>query len=413
MTAEQPSDQPPLKRSLREYEQTRLSEHMTKVSSQKYLTKWFVLYRRGDPAIKRKVGLSPLLTHFPEEMSLAETIVKSEVGVDQEGKIYHPQWRWTNSISEGANIWTPIQRGRNYQLNPPKTKEYRALNLDEIMKGVDVALRRSEKIWQKYSPGGQEVEKTAAAFSFINEQRQDISKAPKLTEQELKEIQMESALFVHRYGWDRSPVKDKQKVAGMLPKGFTDKRGRGNTLAAASRLFAAELALTRREHGLTEIARKFLADTELLRFEREMTRIHLEQAIGQLSLIQKTAVLADPTFQQKPAEDQLSAAKAVYEELTEISRGFTQNVAVRPYLLGTRKAIEHFGTLHLPEGTISRKLQDKRTKPTVHEYLKQGDFVAAKALLAHCQTFLQKILDVHADYQTVKRFKSSRVEHYE
>ncbi len=104
-----------------------------------------------------------------------------------------------------------------------------------------------------------------------------------------------------------------------------------------------------------------------------------------------------------PGEEKGQRAESIFIQLQDISGGILKYVRVRPYLLGARKAIEHFGTYSLPEGTIAETLQKKRTRPTVRQYLQEGKFDEAKSLIGYCGGFLQKILDIHENYLTVKK----------
>lgn len=379
---------PEKERNLIEYRETRINQIVANSRDPEWRSRHFTFLISGDDETQRRHAL-PVLVPF------------SDVGVDCEGRIYIPRWVEVDHIEEGAIIFGPTQRGRDYAKNPPKTKRYRQLRYDHVLAGVDVALRRSETIRDKYrlehpqpdNPLGdnKEAEQLIKGLELVAQLRRRAMNLSKISEQDLLELARQNAEYLTEYGLINPKSADKKRIREMLLKGFEDRTGRVNPLAAFARTFSIEVNWRKRlENAFPNILNKYANNAEMLRFERDKARWMLNQSIDELR-----AIVDNPQF---------SEARSRYKELSLVSRVLTQ-VRVKPYLLGAYVAVIQFGTRRLPEGTLMRKIQERRMARgvlSVADLLRVGDFDKARDKLIFNINYLQKILDLHADYQTVK-----------
>lgn len=348
---------------------------------------------------------------------------RSNITFDAEGRIFHSFWVTRKSIDKGSKIFGVLQKGRDYYNNPPH-KQLRECKTVYIRSGVDVALRRSEEIRDRYrvevgeSECGEEARQMLDTLHFLEGLKEKASHIGRFNTVELNNLQGEITEFLKGFAFDRVQQLDKQKIGNMLLGGLLDRRKRKNYLVAMYKIFNCTLAARRRlEYDLPAVAFKYTLDCQTLEASREINRQRLRWAIFHTSLLLNSQTLWQENQQEEACVEK---ARAIYTDLQNISTELCK-IKLRPYVLGARKTIEHLGTRMLPEGvdhktqerkkTISRILQDKRAErgiPTVRDYLKQGDFTSAKSLIEQNQKILQKILDIHADYKTVKpsgRFK--------
>lgn len=380
------------------YQEARLHNHLARVNTEQYRWRKFVFFRSNDPASQRIALLIPLGRLLPDGQ-LSEKASQSSIRIDPEGRIYHSQWQKARIIPREAVIWTPVQPGRDYHSNPPKKDLYQ-LTFPEISKGVDVALRRAEKIAQRYANTGSEERQTDQMLRFLTERREGIDRISQLTPEQLLVIQEKGAEVIMAQGLDRAKKADKKRIAKMLIRGFTDKRDQGSTLAADSRDLSIKFSAVRERQAHSSIYEKFTADCELLSLARTVSRESLTLSVENFTTI--AGKLSDD-LNNLPDEERQKIARDLFKQLQTTARIMLKEACVRPYLLGARKAVEIMQTHYLPEGTMARALQDRREQPTVYQLLKERKHAEAAGLLRFCSNFLQKILDLHQDYLTVKK----------
>lgn len=315
------------------------------------------------------------------------------VRIDDEGRLYQPRWSETGKIKPDYKILGKSQSWRNYSENPPKRKLYQKLTFDYVRAGVDVALRRSTKITGKYrvesSGENREALQVLSVIDHLSKLRQEAMRLEELSEEDLQKIVDENAAFIADQGLLNPKSASKKHIRDLLLRGFLDKNGNKNFLTVYSRLFATELAVRKRLEGaFPPTLIKYSANSEILRFERDLTRKYLERVISDL-------------------ENQ-----STLKDLRKLSYQMLNRVRVRPYSLVARVAIINFGLIDLPENTIAGKVQQTKrrlNKPTVADYIRAGDKDKARELLEQTRLMFQKVLDVHQNYLTVKPAKKTQM----
>lgn len=371
-----------------------------------------------EPEKDREARISQIVANAPNQRSRYKTFFMSgdvetkrrralltsttyRFGMDSEGRIYIPRWLEVHHIEEGAIILGPVQRGRDYPKNPPKTKQLHQLYLDYIPAGIDVALRRTITIRDKYRlekpqpekllEDNKEARQMIKGLELVAQLRQQTMNLSEITEEDLLEYAEKIDAYLTECGLNNPRLADKKRIREMLLKGFKDKTGKVNPLAIFTRTFSVEVNLRKRlENAFPNILTKYSNDAEMLRFERDKTRWVLSQSLEELKRI---------------------AENPQYQEISLVSQRLLSQVRVRPYLLGAYVAVYQLGTHFLPEGTSMRKIQERKRAQgllSVRDLLMEGDFVGARAKLEFITKFLQKILDLHADYRTVKASEERR-----
>ncbi|MFH0937572.1 MAG: hypothetical protein V1808_04775 [Candidatus Daviesbacteria bacterium] len=397
--------------SIEKYHQDRLQDALAKINTPPWRKKNLTFFISDDKETTRRAALRPLYPQAPNFYKGLPT-----VRLDEEGRLYYSWWREAKTIEEGAKILGPKQKWRDYAQNPPKNKTYYQLYFVEISKGIDVGLRRAEEIRDQYrirtvdEKENKEARQVMETLDYLTTLRHEAMRIPELSEQDLKNLVNQNAEFLNQTGLLGARLKDKEKISQMLLKGFTDSLGRKNYWAAYSRIFSVEYAARRRlEIAFPAILGKYTANAEILLFERDITRRFLGQINRRLANLESLEAFQDPNFGQRPKEEWIKDAREIYKQLRTLSRGLLIRVRVRPYLLGSRRAVEIFGTFPLSEETIAGRVQKRHQdqgRPTVTDYLGRGDFASAKKWIEYTrESIFQKILDVHEDYQIVKKSK--------
>lgn len=339
---------------------------------------------RGDRETQQRAALPVLNPAFavgdPEKAAPHLTRVSSE------GQLYPPRWLPRSEIPEEAIILGRFQLGRNYSLSPPK-KHFVELEMSYVIGGLEPAVRQSEHIARNYrvedgqSPG--ETNQLLEVLRRAAQLRIFADRLPSLTEEDLKKIVTQNIDFLEKTGLIRARAADKQRMAQMLMKGFTDEAERKNPLAAYMRIFSVSLAARKRlERVVPYILSKQVLNLEMLKFERDLARSTLQDSVDKLQEPQTTVSLLQ-------ISQDLLAIKA------------------RPYLPAARKAVEHFGVSDLPKRSINAQVAKKRLEPTVAVYAKEGKFKEARDLINKVQDMLQLVLEKNADYQNVRPSKKN------
>lgn len=373
-----------------------------------YRKRSVTLYREDDPETKHLASLPCLAPHL------------NSVLVDIEGDPYLLRWQRAKIPREYKILGAKPQVGRDYAENPPKTKISKRLIYARFPKGIDVLLRGINSILSGYlverGVEASQVEQTKAVLVHLLMLKVYMASFRQLSGEDLDRIAKDNTKFLEDNRLLKPQSPEKQKIQELLQRGFRDSRNRKNYFAALSRLYGIELAIVKRHATFSAILTKYPGTLRVVEFTRSSTRLALEQAYGALEELVSKPAFTIPRFNQQPREVWLEEARSAWRVLRDISYLFIRCVEVRPYVLVTRKAIEHFGTMDLPEGTIGAKVQDSRRKhdiPTITDYLKDGDFEGARQLIEKVRRMIKKTLDVHADYKTVKPSRKTPKAHNE
>ena len=172
--------------------------------------------------------------------------------------------------------------------------------------------------------------------------------------------------------------------------GFYDSKGERSNIAAIYRTFGLEYAIRRRLEGaFPPTLVKFAAITEVLFFERELTRLRLLDAIQTINEVQTESQSLDASW-----------------KLEGVAVRLWRNIRVRPYLAKARRA-----TINLGIGSISdpkwdeyrRWRQQTRGFRSAGDYIRRGEKLKANLVMDVTKRMLQKVLDTYEDYTQVKK----------
>lgn len=380
------------------FQAQRMARILSNPDSPRYRARTFTFYREADPETEQRTQLNPLAAGI------------SSILLDPEGTPYLLIWHQTKGINaQEYVIFGPRQKWRDYRDNPPK-KIFQKLTFSQFPLGLEGALRAAETIRDRNRPIARpeavEVNQMVAALERLRGVLVQRSRFRDLTPSEFDKIIEDNWEFSYAQRLNRARNPQKQRIHQMFTRGFYDSEGRKSSLAADSRAFSLELNIRRRLESTRPILTKFATISEILNFERTISRLQLEHTRELLENLSKKAIFADPEFSQRNPREIRDAATSVRWNLGSVTIPLYYRLRLRPYVLGARKVLEHLGGMPLPDGTISRKLQQKREEnkiPTFLDHLQAGNYVEAKAILEQCQAIIQRVLDANADYQTVKK----------
>lgn len=394
--------------------EARIERILRNVNNPTWRGRAFTFYRHTDPETERRTHLLLLNPNY------------DGIKVDLEGIIYFTNWRLTTKIGPDYQIFGRTQRGRDYHLNPPKTKTLKRLTYPKFSDGIEVAIRGAMEVRDRYRLGnpseGGEAWQMVAAMDKMSQLRAEVVNFPDLTDEDLAGIVTENIKFAHEYGFEQPRLREKQTLTQLLPRGFSDVRGRKNPLAAHSRLFAMELAIRKRLEGaFPAILGKYATTVEVLSYEREFTRITIKEADGLLA-----RVLERPSISPQSLE------------LGRTSFLLGHKVRVRPYTTEARQVVENLGITDLLEGTQAAAHQQRRkelsfvyryydiVEPekripkeeleelqrqgqllTVVDFLKLGDLRSAKELIEVSRPLLRRVLDVNSSITSASSLTTS------
>lgn len=366
--------------------QERVGQAVARATTHKWRRRRFTFGIDNHEDVYRS-RLPVLVPHHPDFHRFVYQPPLNSVRVDPEGVVYHPRWIPVTRFSPGAIIFGRKQPGRDYSQNPPLSKQQLKISFDQIPAGVDVALRRAENIQARYQPGadpeGNQTLQMLEVLDQLVELKIQATDLKSLDATALDQIQKTGAEFTERVGLDGARSPHKQRVVQDIIRGFVDSSGKKNFIAAYARLLSAETQARRSlEIDFPTIISRYSLNSELLRFERDVTRVIILGEIRRLNNL-------------------LSAPFLRLTDLQMISQRLL-GIRVRPYVLGARKVVEHLGVLPPPSGSISFEIARRRVEPTVRGYLQAKDIDGIKHLLAESSWVLQRVLDVHEHYQTTK-----------
>lgn len=367
------------------YWQQRIDSIVSHMADPKFVSRTYTFFARDDDEYNRRFHL-PDLNNF-----------SGDVKVDEEGYIYVSNWRQANSIDPGARVFGPTQPGRDYSADPPKTKILVRHSWDQVMGGVDIALRRAIEVRDQYRPEGSEALALMAVFGRLRELRGELHDFGTLSDEDLGRIVDENEGFLEgQPGFTRPRLRGKERIIRHLENGFVDRNGRKNYGAAMMRLFAVELELRKRWEGVfPPILVKQASIVEVLEFERNFARQNLTWTE------QKLDEVAD--LVPGEGEEQREVIRRFDRALQVISLNLTHNIVVRPYALGARKVVEILGSNTMRNLTVSANVQAKRKEPTVMDHVRRGEYTEAQTLLAGSKKVLEKVLDANVNYMDIKK----------
>lgn len=368
-----------------QYFQNRIEGILKNVRDPDWRRRTYTFYRRTDPETERRAHL-PLLNPNLDW-----------VRIDEEGDIYISSWRQTKGIDEEPRIFGPTQVGRDYHLNPPKTKTLEKLGFDHVAGGIDVALRRAIEIRNNYRL--EEGEPTSEAGQMIgtlgrlSELRRELQSFPDLSDNDLAEIIEDNLRFLADYGYVEPKLKEKIRIMGNLSRGFTDRTGRKNALAAHTRMFAIELAIRKRlEVAFPAILAKYATIVELLSFERESIRMVIAASVEDLEdiLTRESFTQADQGRVEKPP------IKEIYEvvwPMDGVSSALARGVRAKPYIAVATDVVVDLGATNFAPRTRLGQLRTERRRegvPTAMEYFMAGRFSEARGIVERDITRLRE-----------------------
>ena len=340
-----------------------------------------------------------------------------EVGVDEEGVIYLRRWG-RSQIGPDAEILGPHQKGRDYSKSPPTTKRPVELEIIEYPKGIETFIRGCSEIGGQYSTiqgEGREVYQIRKVSERLLELERIIANFENLTDDEVKGILSDNLAFLTENGLVRPQNWEKERIRDLLTRGFRDSLGRRNVLVSLMRVYSASVsALRRAEIAIPATSGNFRSIAEVARYKREMARAYFEISIRYLKFVLGDGVFKN--FDVGFVEEALwkEEARRVWRMLYPVFAGLERSVGFRPYVLGARKVIEHFGyeKLKSPPDTVSRRVQEMRKEETITDYLKFGRFDQGRSLIEKCISILERVLDANRDWETVKSSKLSSGEKF-
>ena len=139
-----------------------------------------------------------------------------------------------------------------------------------------------------------------------------------------------------------------------------DSKGKKSNIAAVSRTFGLEYAIRRRLEGaFPPILVKFAAITEVLIFERELTRFRIRDAIQTINEVQTQPITLDSSWR-----------------LEGVAVRLWRDIKVRPYLAKVRRAAINLGIGRVsdPEWEeYRRQRQQIRGFRSAGDYLRRGE----------------------------------------
>ncbi|MDO8658614.1 MAG: hypothetical protein Q7K55_07760 [Candidatus Levybacteria bacterium] len=370
---------------------------------QEYRKKTVTLYRRDNPETNALASLPHLAPHL------------DSVLVDQEGDLYLLRWQRAKIPPGYKILGSRPQSGRDYAANPPKTKIPKRLIYAHFPKGIDVLQRGIGEILDSYLVGkdipAKEVEQMKKVLSHLLVLKGHVNSFGELSGQNLDQIASSNIEFLEENGFLDPKSPEKQKIQELMARGFRDSLGRKNYLAALTRIYGVELAVVKRNITITRILEKYSGTLAVVELTRDSTRFALQETEKKLGELLDGEAFTTPGFGNFPKEYWIEKARTIWRVLRDRTNLLVRYAQVRPYVLVCRKAIEHFGTIDLPEGTISARVQKSRKEreiPTITDYLRTGDFENASQLIGKVRRMIKRTLDVHADYKTVKLSRKAR-----
>src|SRR3989344_3665513 len=368
------------------YWENRIQSVVNNMAEPSYRARLFTFYTRDDEESSRRSHLQPLNRYSPD------------VKYDSEGFLYVSSWKQTNRIPSDYKILGNSQDWRNYSENSPVTKISMLHNWDQIKGGIDIGLRRAIQIRDHYRKGGTETGVVMDTFQRLGQLRRELAVFGELSNEDLDRIIEENKYFLEGTPTFTKPrLLGKERIARNLQAGFLDKNGHRNYGAAMLRLYAVELELRKRwEASFPPILAKQGGIVETLEFEREYARQNLvwnQQRLDEAAALRPLG-----------GEDPARFVRRYEQALNSISINLTQNIVVRPYSLGARKAAEILGTIQIgTSDTISARLRAKRTKPTVIKQVRDGNLEGARVLLGESKEALERVLHANEKFMEVKK----------
>lgn len=379
------------------FQAKRLEEILQSSTTPRYRARTYTFYREADPETERRVLLEPL------------AIGIGSILVDPEGVPCILIWHQTKKVTPEYEIYGPHQGWRDYHADPPH-KIFQKLTISKFSLGLEAALRTTEAVRDRYRPTkGPESTEFAQMVATMDRLREVLvhrSRFRDLTQIELDKIVDENLDFSYAQHLHQARHPYKRRIHQMFARGFYDSHGRKSQLAADSRAFSVELNIRRRLESTRPILTKFAILTEILQFEREINRLVLYRFGQLLGEVVARPIFSDPNFKGKDEQERKSAETSVQNALDLQIQSLYSRVRLRPYVLGARKVLEHLGGVELPEGVISRKLQDQRKErgiPTFWDQVKKSNYQEAKEILEQCQIVIERVLEANSDYRAVKK----------
>lgn len=328
------------------------------------------------------------------------------VSVDMEGVLYLRRWR-RSQIPADAEILGTQQRGRDYFRNPLKTKRPVELEIIAYPKGIETFIRGCSEIAQDYSVSSQEVYQIRKISERLLELQTIIANFQNLRDSEVRKVLSDNLAFLTANGLVRPKNWEKEQIRDLLSRGFTDSLGRRNVLASLMRVYSASVSTLRRaEIAIPATSGKFASIAEVAIYKRETVRAHFETSCRHLKYVLHDHVFDNYDIASLDENVWKEEARRVWRTLFPVFAGLEWHVDFRPYVLASRKVVEHFGYEKLLKGTRTRDYQIRIETETITEFLKLGRFEQARDLIEECITVLGRVLDATSD---VERFKSSKL----
>lgn len=364
-------------------ERRRLERMLSSSQSPERRRKKLTLYREADPETERRFSQTQL---NPDTGSIL---------LDQIGELYVLIWHEAK-IGPEHHIYSPTQLGRDYFLNPPKTKTLMRLVPHRFPLGIDVTLRGVEEVRDKYRVDeverGKEADQMLAALGRSHELLLARSRMREFSPQDLIDLLIENREFLEEVGLANPRNPQKRRINSHLSKGFFDSKGRKSTIAAYSRTFAMEYAIRQQlERVFPPVLVKFASIAEALAFERDLTRYRLERAVETID-----DVIANP---------QERTLYAIWK-LEGVALNLLRNIRVRPYVAKARRAAINLGIRHIDSDEDWESYRMKRRArgiPTAADLLREDNFEGAVEVLTRTKNMLTKVLETYSDYKTVKK----------
>lgn len=379
-------------------EQRRLDRMLVSSQSPGRKRRTLTLYRDADSEIERRFVL-PSLT--PNDSSIL---------LDSTGELYILIWHQAR-IGREHVIFGRTQPGRDYFLNPPRTKTLLRLVPHRFPLGVDVTLRGINEVRDRYrldeGTRGIEAHQMVDALSRLREVLVERGRFKELSAQDLVSLVDQNSAFLEEAGLTRPKNPEKRKISEHFSKGFYDSKGRKSNIAAISRTFALEYAIRRRLEGaFPPILTKFAAISEVLAFERDLTRLHLQAATEIMERSLQQPIFSNPQFGEQPTNIVSRAALDMRWQLEGIAVRLLRSIRVRPYLAKARRAAINLGVHRIDSDEGWENYRQRRQRigiPTVADYLRRGDFADAAMIVDRTRNMLLKVLETYEDYQSVKK----------
>lgn len=336
--------------------------------------------------------------------------------VDEEGILYLRRWR-RSKITPEAQVFGTQQKGRDYFRDPPKTKRPVELEIIAYPKGIETFIRGCDEVAQGYSvtsQEGREVYQIMKISERLLELQRIIANFENLSDYEVRGVLSDNLAFLKENGLVSPKNWEKEQIRDLLTRGFTDSLGRRNVLASLMRVYSASVhTLRRAEISVPATSGKFTSIAEVARFKREMVRAYFETSCRYLKYVLQDQVFDNYDITNLDVNIWKEEARRVWRTLFPVFAGLEWHVDFRPYVLASRKVVEHFGYEKLLKGTRTRDFQIKRKKAiTITELLGSGRFDQAKRMVEKCVSILEGVLDAAFDIETFKSSKLSPSEKF-